>query len=195
MQEKTLVVLKPDAVQRGIAGDVITRFEKVGLKLAGAKMFIPTQEMLDKHYPADRHDFVKGLAQRTLDSYAEQGLDVREQFGTVDTLEIGEQVRKWLVDFMGSGPVLALVLEGPHAIEVVRKIVGHTLPQKAAPGTIRGDYSFDSSYLANSGHRPVRNLIHASGNPEEAAHEIELWFTPEELFKYPTVHQQHMTEK
>lgn len=192
--ERTLVVLKPDAVQRGIIGDVITRFEKVGLKIAGAKMFTPSQQILDQHYPKNRKDFVKGIGQRTLDGYEEMGIDVKEQFGSADVLKVGEIIRQWLVDFLKSGPVLALVIEGPHAIEVVRKIVGHTMPQKAAPGTIRGDYSFDSAYLGNVNKRPIRNLIHASGNKDEAEFEVGLWFSDSEVFEYETVHQRHMSE-
>jgi nucleoside-diphosphate kinase len=173
-------------------GDIITRFERVGLKIIAAKLFIPSKEMLDKHYPADREDFVRGLGNRTLDSYKEMGLDPIEQFGMEDAARIGEQVRTWLTDFMRSGPVFAFALEGPHAIEVVRKIVGSTLPQKALPGTIRGDYSFDSSYMANSASRPIKNLIHASGNAEEAKFELDLWFSDNEITEYDTVHQKHM---
>lgn len=190
--EKTLVVLKPDAVQRGIVGDIITRFERVGLKIVASKLFIPSQELLDKHYPADRKEFVEGLGGRTLESYREMGLDPIEQFGSEDAARIGESVRAWLTEFMRSGPVFAFVLEGPHAIEVVRKIVGSTLPQKAQPGTIRGDYSFDSSYLANSANRPIKNLIHASGNIEEATFEVDLWFSDDEIVTYDTIHQKHM---
>jgi nucleoside-diphosphate kinase len=93
-------------------------------------------------------------------------------------------VRVWLMDYLMEGPVLAMVLEGPHAVELVRKITGHTLPLVSAPGTIRGDYSYDSSYLANSSKRPIKNLIHASGNKEEAVYEIPLWFTKEEIQEY-----------
>lgn len=190
--ERTLVVLKPDAVQRGIVGEIITRFERVGLKIVAAKLFVPSKELLDKHYSSDRKDFVEGLGNRTLESYHEMGLDPIEQFGAEDAARIGEQVRTWLTDFMRSGPVFAFALEGPHAIEVVRKIVGSTLPQKAQPGTIRGDYSFDSSYLANSASRPVKNLIHASGNGEEAAFELDLWFSESEIAEYDTIHQKSM---
>lgn len=190
--EKTLVVLKPDAIQRGLVGDILARFEKVGLKIVGSKMFVPSQELLDMHYPADREEFVTMLGARTLESYKEQGIDPVEQFGHEDPAKIGEMVRTWLTDFMQSGPVFAFVLEGPHAIEVVRKIVGSTLPQKALPGTIRGDYSFDSSFLANSASRPIKNLIHASGNLEEATLEVSLWFEDVELFDYETIHQAHM---
>ena len=190
--ERTLVVFKPDAVQRGLIGEIIARFEKVGLKIVGSKMFIPSEELLDKHYPADRKEFVEMLGQRTVESYEEAGLDPVEKFGHKDFAKIGENVRKWLTAFMSSSPVLAIVLEGPHAIEVVRKMVGSTLPQKALPGTIRGDYSFDSSFFANSNSRPIKNLIHASGNIEEATFEVPLWFDDNELFEYDTIHQSFM---
>jgi nucleoside-diphosphate kinase len=192
--ERTLVILKPSAIQRGLVGEILTRFEKVGLKMAGAKLIWPDKDLLDKHYPPEREEFVTGLGQRTLDSYKELGLDVKKQFEELDPNKIGHEVRDWLVQSMMSGPVMPIVLEGPHSIEIVRKIVGHTLPQKAAPGTVRGDYSFDSAALANKNQRPVNNLIHASGNAEEAEHEIELWFTSKELHEYATVHQKHMSE-
>jgi nucleoside-diphosphate kinase len=112
--------------------------------------------------------------------------------GTDDPHEIGLRVQEWLVEFLTSGPALALVLEGPHAVELVRKIVGVTLPSNAQPGTIRGDYSFDSSALANAQKRPIRNLVHASGDIDEAEFEIALWFQPDELLEYDTIHQKHM---
>ena len=191
--EKTLVVLKPDAVQRGLIGEIITRFEKVGLKVAAAKMFVPSQDLLDRHYPSDRKEFVEMLGTRTVESYREAGIDPVSQFGHDDVAKIGEEVRRWLTDFMKSGPVMAFVLEGPHAIEIVRKIVGSTLPQKSMPGTIRGDYSFDSSFLANANSRPIKNLIHASGNKAEAEFEVNLWFAPDEVHDYETIHQKHMS--
>lgn len=191
--EKSLVLIKPDALQRGIAGDIITRFEKVGLKIVGAKMLVVPKELADKHYPKDREEFIVGMGNKTLDGYKDQGLDPIKQLGTDDPKEIGMMLQEWLVEFMTSSPVFALVLEGPHAIEVIRKIAGFTLPSKADPGTIRGDYSFDSSSYANSAKRPIRNLIHASGDAKEAEFEVNLWFGKDELFDYHTVHQSHMT--
>jgi len=193
--ERTLIIIKPDAIQRGIIGDVITRYEKVGLKLIGMKMFIPNKELLDKHYPVDREEFITGMGNKTLDNMKDLGLDPKEKFGHDDPHEIGLTIQQWLVDFMVSSPVIAVVLEGPHAIDVVRKIRGHTLPVMAQPGTITGDYSFDSSSIANDDMRPIRNLVHASGNKEEAEFEIDLWFDKDELFSYETVHQQHMLPK
>jgi nucleoside-diphosphate kinase len=190
--ERTLVVLKPDAIQRGLAGEIIGRFEKIGLKIIGAKMFQPDKDLGNKHYPKERREWVEGLGNNTLRSYKEQGLDVNKQFGSEDAYKIGLAVHKWLVDFISSGPVLALVLEGPHAIGVTRKIIGATTPESAQPGTIRGDYSFDSPAAANAGQRPIRNLVHASGNKEEADFEIDLWFKSGELFDYEAIHQEHM---
>lgn len=194
MIEKTLVVIKPDALQRNIVGDILSRFERVGLKLVGAKMFVPTEELANKHYPLERAEFIKGMGEKTLNSYKDQGLDPVKLMGTDDPTQIGQQIQKWLVESLTSSPVFAMVLEGPHAIEVVRKLVGSTLPAKADPGTIRGDYSFDSSALANSSARTIRNLVHASGDAAEAEFEVNLWFESSELFDYTSVHQKHMME-
>lgn len=193
MNEKTLIIIKSDALQRNIVGDIIRRFERVGLKIVGAKMFIPTEELANQHYPKDREDFIKGMGQKTLDSYRDQGLDPIKLMGSDDPKKIGQQIQKWLVDSLVSSPVFAMVLEGPHAVEIGRKIVGFTLPAKAEPGTIRGDYSFDSSAFANTAGRPIRNLVHASGDTKEAEFEINLWFKPEELYEYDTIHHKHMT--
>lgn len=190
--ERTLIIIKPDAIQRGIVGDIVTRMEKVGLKIIGMKMFVPSEDLLNRHYPVDRKEFIVGMGNKTLDNYKELNMDPHEYFGTDDAHAIGLTVQKWLVDFMISDPVIAIALQGPHAIEVVRKIRGHTLPLKAQPGTITGDYSFDSSSIANSDMRPIRNLVHASGNQEEAEFEIDLWFTEDEIFDYHAVHQAHM---
>jgi nucleoside-diphosphate kinase len=192
VMERTLIIIKPDAIQRGIAGDIITRFEKVGLKLIGLKMFIPSEDLLNQHYPVERKEFIEGMGQKTLENYKELNMNPHDYFGTDDAFAIGMTVQKWLVEFMISDPVIAVVLEGPHAIEVVRKIRGHTLPLKAQPGTITGDYSFDSSSIANNDMRPIRNLVHASGNQDEAEFEIDLWFNKDELFDYHAVHQEHM---
>jgi nucleoside-diphosphate kinase len=191
--EKTLIILKPDAVQRGLVGEIICRFENAGLKMIAAKMVQPSHEIADKHYPKDRREFIEGMAHKTLANYKEQGLDAKSEFGTDEPYELGLQIQKWLVDFLTSGPVIAMVLEGPHAIELVRKICGNTLPIKANPGTIRGDLSFDSSALANAAKRSIRNLVHASGDAKEADFEVKLWFTDDELHSYDSIHQKHMT--
>ncbi len=185
-RERSLVFLKPDGVQRGLVGEVVRRFEQVGLKLIGMKMVWPGRDLLERHYPNDK-GFLTTIGGKTKDAFATYGLDVKKETGTDDPLEIGRQVRGWLIDYVSSGPVVAFVLEGIHAVSAARKIVGDTLPYRAAPGTIRGDFSIDSPTVANLEKRPVRNLIHASGSLEEAAFEIPLWFNESELFQYERV--------
>lgn len=191
--EKTLIVLKPDAVARGLTGEILARFEKVGLKLVASKMVKVTKELADKHYPGDRTEWLKLIGHKTLENYQELELDAKKLLGTDDPKKIGDMVRVWLLDYIASGPVFAAVLEGPHAVELVRKMAGHTLPSVSAPGTIRGDYSFDSSFLANTGKRAIKNLIHASGNKEEAEYEIPLWFTKEEITSYKRTDEEIMS--
>jgi len=181
--ERTLVFLKPDGVQRGLVGVVLGRFERAGLKLVGMKMLWPDRKLLDRHYPREEN-FLKTIGGKTLEAFAAYGLDVKKETGTDDPLEIGRQVRGWLIEYVSGGPVVAFVLQGIHAVSVVRKLVGDTLPYRAAPGTIRGDFSVDSPTVANLMKRPVRNLIHASGSSEEAGSEIPLWFTASELHEY-----------
>jgi len=190
--EQTLVIFKPDSVARGLVGEIITRFEKVGLKIVGMKMMMVDRAQADKHYPASREDFIKGMGGKTLENYQDLGLDPMKEFGSADPKEIGLKIREWLVAMITEAPVIVMVLEGPHAVELVRKMVGHTLPLSSAPGTIRGDYSFDSSYLANMGGRPIKNLLHASGNKEEATFEVDLWFTKEEIMSYKRVEEDIM---
>lgn len=182
--ERTLVVLKPDAVLRGLSTEILARFEKSGLKIIGAKMVNVSKELAEKHYPADREELWIGIGDKTLEHYNDMKADAKELLGTNEPKKIGEMVRVWLLDYITSGPVLAAVFEGSHAVELVRKICGHTLPLKSPAGTIRGDYSFDSSYLANTSKRAIKNLIHASGSKDEAEYEIPLWFEESELVKY-----------
>lgn len=190
-RERTLVFLKPDGVERGLTGEVLARFERAGLKVVGLKMLWPDRALLERHYPSDEA-FLATIGGKTKDAFAAYGLDVRKETGTDDALEIGRQVRGWLIDYVSSGPVTAFVLEGIHAVTAVRKLVGDTLPYRAAPGTIRGDLSIDSPTVANLMKRPVRNLIHASGSLEEAALEIPLWFTDQELYDYPRADERAM---
>lgn len=184
MKEQTLIVVKHDGVARGLIGEIIRRFEQVGLKLVAAKMLQVDKMLAEKHYPKDRDSLWEGIGNKTIENYAEMGVDVKDAMGTADAKEIGHIVREWLHDYIMEGAVFAAVVEGPHAVELVRKICGHTLPLKADLGTIRGDYSHDSSFLANSAKRPIKNLIHASGNLEEARYEIPLWFEKDEIQSY-----------
>jgi len=155
MLERTLVLLKPDTVARGIIGEIITRLEKPGLKLVGAKLIQADKKRALKHYVAE--DIV---ARR------------------------GEHIHKLLVDMLLKGPVMALCLEGVSAVEIVRKLCGATEPTQAAAGTIRGDYSHISYAHADAKKKVIYNVIHASANPEEAKAEIKVWFTDDELVDY-----------
>ncbi len=182
-EERTFVMVKPDGVFRGLVGEILTRFERRGLKIVALKMVWPTREHIDKHYPA--HDeWLGSVGSRTSEFFKGKGMDVKDHFGTEDVVEIGKQVKSWLGDYITQGPVVAMVIEGMHAITTVRKIIGHTYPIEALPGTIRGDFSVDTPSAANAEKRVVKNIIHASGNPEEASHEIEHWFSPEEIHSY-----------
>ncbi len=161
--ERTFVMLKPDAVQRGLMGEIITRFERAGLKIIGLKMLEPTRDHYHHHY-----EKISQLMSR-----------------------VGEEAYAANLDFMMSGPVVGMAIEGLGAVALVRKLVGGTEPAAAQPGTIRGDYShmaFTHAHAANTG---VPNLIHASGDPKEAAQEIELWFEAGELYSYPVSHQEY----
>lgn len=187
--ERTLVFLKPDGVQRGLIGHVVGRFERAGLKVIGMKMVRAAPELLERHYPSDE-GFLRTIGGKTREAFEAAGLDVRRETGTDDPLVIGGQVRQWLIAFVASAPVVVFVLQGTHAVAVTRKLVGDTLPYRAAPGTIRGDLSADSPAVANLQKRPVRNLVHASGTLEEAQAEIGLWFRPEELHEYQRVDEE-----
>ncbi len=178
MLEKTLVILKPDAVKRQLCGRIISMFEDAGFKIIATKMTIAPKELLERHYPSN-NKWYTSVGNKSIDNFKEVGLDIKDVMGTDDPLEIGKTVKKWLVDYMTSGPVLAMVLEGNNAIKNVRKMCGNTIPSNADPSTIRGKFSIDSSDVANAEHRPVHNLIHASGEPDEAKYEISLWFGSE----------------
>jgi len=181
--ERTYVMIKPDGVARGLVGEIIKRFEQRGLKVIGLKMVQPTYEHVDNFYPK-KPEWIRRLGEKTLGTFVEYGIDPVEAMGTDDKDKIGEGVRKALVEFIASGPVVPMVIEGIHSIAVVRKLIGATLPIFAEPGTIRGDYSHDAPTAANMENRTIFNLVHASENKEEAAHEIAHWFAENELFEY-----------
>ena len=183
-KERTVVLIKPDAVKRGLIGEITHRFEKAGLKIIAMKMVWVDRELASKHYPDSRVEMLKGIGVKTLETYHKYGLDLGEDISKLKPEEIGKMVNGWNVDFITSGPVIALLLEGLHAIDNVRMMVGNTMPTFAQPGTIRGDFSIDSAALANVRKRAVRNLIHASGNLEEAKYEEELWFRHGDIHSY-----------
>lgn len=185
-QERVYVMIKPDGVAKGLIGEIIKRIEQRGLKIVALRMFQPTVQQIHDHYPKDEQ-WMSRLGEKTLGTYEKYGKDPVKELGTADKLEIGKMVRKWLVDYMVSYPLVKMVVQGAHAIDVVRKIAGDTLPFKAAVGTLRGDFSADSPAIANGEKRAVMNVVHVSETPEEATHEIGHWFTPEEIFEYKRI--------
>ena len=192
MIERTLILLKPDTLARGLVGEIIGRFERVGLKIIAAKMLKANADLINKHYPTSREEFIKSMGEKTLANNKEMGIDTKSVSGTDDPYELGLIIQKYNVDYLQSSPIWALILSGPQAISVVRKLRGATLPIDADPGTINGDHSFDSSSLANPAQRSIRNLVHASGNKEEAELEIGIWFKQDEIYDYDSIHQKFM---
>ncbi len=182
-EEITYVMIKPDGVRKGLIGEIIRRFEQRDLKIVALEMFQPTKEKMNDHYPKDEA-WITRLGGKTLSTYEKYGYSAKEEYGTDDPNTIGQMVRGWLIDYMISAPLVKMVVKGTHAVDMVRKIVGPTLPYAAEMGTIRGDYSVDSPLVANKERRAVMNLIHASETPEEAKHEIEHWFGDFKLHDY-----------
>jgi len=181
--ERTVVLVKPDGVQRGLIGEVISRLEKRGLKIIALKMTKPSLEHIDNHYPKDEA-WIERLGEKGFKVFDEYGIDPKDKMGTNDKKEAGKMVRKWLVDYLTEAPVVGMIIEGVHAIDMVRKLAGNTLPSKAEIGTIRGDFSVDSPAAANLEGRAIKNIVHASENVEEAEHEINHWFSQEDIFTY-----------
>lgn len=182
-EEKTFVLIKPDGVRKGLIGEIITRLEQRDLKVVALEMFQPSRTEMDKHYPKDEK-WLTRLGGKTQSTYEKYGHDVKRDFGTNDLYKVGKIVRGWLVDFMISAPMVKMVVQGVHAVDMVRKIVGPTMPYLAEMGTIRGDFSADSALSANLERRAVYNLIHASETPQEAKHEIQHWFGKHPVYKY-----------
>lgn len=177
------MLVKPDGVKRGLVGEVIKRIEQRGLKVIAMKMIQVSEQHAHDHYPGT-DEWLKGMGGKTLETYQKYNKDVIKELGTADSLEIGKIIYQWNTDFLTSGPVVAMVVSGIHAIDMVRKIVGKTIPAFAEMGTVRGDFSVDSPVLANDGKRAIHNVVHASGDPHEAAHEIQHWFSTEEIHDY-----------
>lgn len=194
-EQRTFTMVKPDGVLRGLVGEIVLRLEKAGLKVVAMKMLSPTKEQIIAHYPMSDQAWVDRLGDKGLNTFKELELDAKEHLGSDDRSVVGRAVAESLVGYMTSGPVIAMVIEGLQAIEMVRKLAGHTLPSKAAVGTIRGDFSVDTPAVANVQGRALHNLFHASETTEEAANEIALWFKPEEIHSYKRVAEDIMFTK
>lgn len=179
--ERTLAVVKPDGVQRMLVGEIIHRFERVGLKIVGMKMVWVDEELVSRHY-TDDPAYLESVGNKALESAKARGQEIKET-----ALDIGKRVRESNMRYIATGPVVAIVLEGNTAVQTVRNIIGGTNPLTADIGTIRGDLTIDDFTLADKEGRSVRNIMHASGDVSEAEREIKLWFTDEELHGYQTV--------
>jgi len=178
--EQTLVIVKPDGVQRNLIGEIISRLERSGLKMVACKMLQPDEQLIEKHYTIDPNWFLL-CGEKNINSYKKKGLTPPSE----DPIEVGKMVLKKLMQYLTFSPVVAMIWEGSSAVELVRKITGGTEPLGAAPmGTIRGDFCLESYQLADSTERAIRNLVHASGSVDEANKEINLWFKPEEILNY-----------
>ncbi len=177
--ERTLVIIKPDAIQRALIGEVVHRYERIGLKLVGLKMMVPTEQQIEEHYTLDPN-WRRVTGEKTIKSYKDRGLTPPSE----DPLEITAKILKNLKKYMTAGPVICMVWQGAHSVELVRKITGGTEPRSSAVGTIRGDFVIDSYVMSDTDDRAVRNLIHASGSVDEANMEIPHWFKPEEIIDY-----------
>lgn len=183
-KEKTLVIIKPDGIQRGLIGEIIKRYERSGLKLVGLKMLVPTADMVERHYTLDP-TWRKRNGEKSIAAYRAKGLTPP----TLDPLEASAKVLANLKKYLTAGPVIAMVWQGMHAVGIVRKITGGTEPLASDVGTVRGDLTIDSYEMSDVDNRPVRNLIHASDSHKEAENEIKLWFKPEELINYRLVNE------
>ena len=189
LTERTLVLLKPDTICRGLAGQVLARFETAGLRLIALKMLLPERSFIAGHYP-NTPEWIEGMGKKTLETYRERNIDPINEVGTDDPMKIGEMVKEWNIDYLSSGPVVACVIEGMHAIATVRKLCGNTMPLYADPGSIRATYSSASAVVANTLRRAVRNLVHASSTAEEAEYEIAHWFQVDEICPYRRVDEE-----
>lgn len=184
-KERTLVVLKPDSIQRSLMGEIIQRYERVGLKLIAMKMMLATPEHIEKHYTLDP-EWRRVTGEKSLKAAQARG----QKLASEDPLEITAVILGNLKRYMSSGPVVCMVWEGAHAVAIVRKLTGGTEPLGTDVGTIRGDYVLDSYMMSDSDGRSIRNLVHASGSVKEANDEISHWFSSQELIDYRHIQEE-----
>lgn len=183
-EERTFIIIKPDAIQRSLVGEIIGRFERIGLKFVAVKMMVPTAELIETHYTLDPA-WRKRTGEKTIKGYLDKGLTPP----ITDPLKITEILLGRLKQYMTAGPVIACVIEGAHAVAIVKKITGSTEPLTSDVGTIRGDFVLDSYQMSDQDSRSVRNLVHTAGSVDEANQEINLWFKPEEIIDYRHVQE------
>ncbi len=182
--ERTLVIIKPDGIQRNLIGEIMKRYERTGLKLVALKMLVPTRELIEQHYTLDPQ-WRRITGEKTIKGFKDKGLKAPSE----DPLEITGILLGRLASYMTSGPVIVMVWQGAHAVQIVRKITGGTEPLMSPVGTIRGDFLLDSYQMTEADERAVRNLVHASGSPTEAEDEIAHWFTKKEIIDYNLIQE------
>ena len=186
-KEKTFVILKPDAVQRGLIGDIIKRFENIGLKIVAMKMIVATNEQCEKHYNKDDVWFIK-KGENIVKNRKEMGKEIEKE-----AIEYGRDIIRRLSSFMTCSPIVVMVLEGNQAQAVVKRLVGSTEPSTADTGSIRGDFALDSYYLCDTDDsRAMRNVIHCTDpadGDDAAEREINVWFSPNEIIKWKSINE------
>lgn len=188
--EQTLVIIKPDGVQRTLIGEIIKRYEQVGFKLQGMKLIVPTPEQATAHYMVGGEEWLETVGTKAAAAYEKKGM--KSPFAT--PRENGMAILQSNAKYLSAGPVVAMIWQGAHAVEVIRKITGGTEPRSSDVGTIRGDYMLDSYMMADTDGRSIRNLIHASGSVDEANKEIPIWFDEKEIFDYRLLQEQILYE-
>jgi len=185
-QERSLVLLKPDAVQRSLVGEIIKRFERVGLKISALKMVVATEQQCLDHYNKDDAWYLR-KGENIVENLKSNGIPVEKE-----PIEYGKDIIRNMVTYMTAAPLVAMVVEGNQAVAVVTKLVGSTEPATSDVGTIRGDYTLDSYEHSTIEDRGVRNLVHQSESPEEAEREIAIWLTEDEIMNYVTAQERIM---
>ena len=182
--EKTLIILKGDTIQRCLMGEIIGRFERIGLKLVACKFLIPEKKLINSHYLCDK-DFCQKVGEKALKKFAEKNMKLPKEGMTAK--EYGEHTLQLIGNYFTSGPIMPMIWEGPHAVQLVRKLIGSTEPLSSDVGTIRGDYVLDSFEMADEQMRSIFNLVHASSCNEDAEKEIAVWFNDSEIVDYKTL--------
>lgn len=185
-QERTLVILKPDTIQRSLMGEVIRRFERTGLKFVAMKMVRAEESQLLTHYNKTDEWFLR-KGNRIIEDLTTHGLPIEK-----DAMAYGKAIIDTIIRYMTAAPVVVMILEGNESVKVVTKLVGTTEPATSDVGTIRGDLTVDSYGHSSFENRAVRNLIHCSESPEEAEREIKVWFTEDEAMNYVTAQERIM---
>lgn len=185
-KERSLVIIKPDGVQRTLIGEIIRRYERTGLKLVAMKMVTPTPEKATEHYMVGGEEWLETVGKKAAAAYEKKG--EKSPFATFR--ENGVAILKANAQYLSSGPVVAMIWEGHQTVGIIRKLTGGTEPLSSDVGTIRGDFTVDSYQLADTDNRSIRNMIHASGTAEEAEKEIPLWFEASEILSYRLIAEQ-----